>query len=191
VLAELMPAEPEALALLALMLFCESRRGARRTETGAYVPLSQQDVARWSAPQIAQANALLTNASQRGRLGRFQLEAAIQAVHAQRALCGTTDWHAIVLLYSALLRLAPTIGAAVNHAAALAEAHGAPTALAHLDALPAERIADYQPYWALRAHVLARCGHAAAARDAYDRAIGLCEDGAMRAYLQARMAELD
>ena len=124
-LVELMPDEPEALGLLALMLHCEARREARRDDLGDYVPLSEQDVARWSQPMIAEAERHLARAAKAGRIGPFQLEAAIQSAHAQRAATGTTDWQAISLLYEGLVRMAPTIGALVGRAAAVAEARDA------------------------------------------------------------------
>jgi RNA polymerase sigma-70 factor (ECF subfamily) len=179
----LLPDEPEACGLLALMLHCEARRGARRDAAGAYVPLSRQAVALWSRPLITEAEELLAAASRAQRLGRFQLEAAIQSVHAQRAVTGRTAWEAIALLYEGLLRCAPTVGARVGHAAALAEARGPEPALAALDAVPPEVVTAYQPYWALRAHLLARHGRAAEAEQAYARAIGLSEDPAVREFL--------
>jgi RNA polymerase sigma-70 factor (ECF subfamily) len=121
-LVRLMPAEPEVRGLLALMLHSAARRDARRNATGAYVPLSEQDVARWSVAMIDEAERCLSAAAQAGQVGRFQLEAAIQSVHARRAQVGHTDWEAIALLYEGLVRLAPTTGALVGHAAAVAEA---------------------------------------------------------------------
>ncbi|HEX7968532.1 MAG TPA: DUF6596 domain-containing protein, partial [Stellaceae bacterium] len=189
-LARLMPAEPEVQGLLALMLYCESRRESRRTAPGGYVPLSEQDVARWSRPMIDEADRLVATAAQGGRIGHFQLEAAIQSVHAARASTGRTDWEAIALLYEALVRLAPTIGAMVGRAAAVAEARDAATGWALLESIPAEAVASYQPYWALAAHLLGRMQRAEEAGAAYTRAIGLCEDPAMRDFLaqQARQA---
>ena len=131
------------------MLHCEARREARRDDRGDYVPLSEQDVARWSQPMIAEAERLSPAPPRLGRIGPFQLEAAIQSAHAQRAATGTTDWQAIALLYEGLVRMAPTIGALVGRAAAVAEARDAETALPLLEELPAERVATYQPYWAL------------------------------------------
>jgi len=113
-------------------------------------------------------------------------ENAIQSAHAQRALNGKTDWEAIALLYEGLLRYAPTIGARVAYAAALAEARAADAGLAALDAIPADAVAAYQPYWALRGHLLKGLGRKAQARAAYDRAIGLSEDPALREFLLRR-----
>ena len=179
----LLPDEPEASGLLALMLHCEARRPARRDEEGAYVPLTRQDVTRWSRPLVEEAERILTAAARLSKPGRFQLEAAIQSVHAQRAVTGLTDWDAIALLYEGLVRIAPTIGARVAHAAALTEARGARAGLAALDAMPAEAVIAYQPYWALRAHLLRRLGRTSQAREAYAAAIGLSEDPAVREFL--------
>ncbi len=189
-LLRLLPEEPEAKGLLALMLYCESRRGARRSVAGDYVPLSQQDTARWSRPMISEAGRLLRDAERAAHIGRFQLEAAIQSVHAQRARSGRTDWESIALLYEGLVQLAPTIGAQVGRAAAMAEARDAASGLALLQAIPSEIVADYQPYWALAAHLFKRLHRDDEAAAAYERAIGLCEDPAMRAFLmrQARIA---
>ena len=189
-LVELMPDEPEALGLLSLMLHCEARREARRDDLGDYVPLSEQDVARWSQPMIEEAERLLAHAAKAGRIGPFQLEAAIQSAHAHRAATGATDWQAHRLLYEGLVRMAPTIGALVGRAAAVAEARGAETGLALLEGLPPERIATYQPYWALTAHLLVRSRRPREAHAAYERAIGLCTDDAMRAFLIDRAAQI-
>jgi len=186
-LSRLLSDEPETLGLLALMLHCEARREARRSPGGAYVPLSEQLSSQWSRPMIAEAEAVLAAAARAGRIGRFQLEAAIQSAHAQRVNGSGPDWAGIALLYEGLVRLAPTTGALVGRAAAVAEAHGAAAGWALLAALPAESVAAYQPYWALAAHLLARLGRQDEARVAYGRAIGLCEDPAMRAFLAARM----
>ena len=186
----LMPAEPEAQGLLALMLYCEARRGARRSAAGGYVPLSEQDVTLWAKPMIEEADGLLVAAGQAGRIGRFQLEAAIQSAHARRAATGGTDWESIALLYEELVHLAPTIGALVGRAAAVAEARGAPAGWALLEALPAEAIKTYQPYWALAAHLLRRMARGDEAATACSRAIGLCEDEAAREFL-AREAGAD
>ena len=186
--ARLRPDEPEAQGLLALMLHCEARRAARRDAAGAYVPLGFQDLRRWSRPMIEEAEEVLAGAARLKAAGRFQLEAAIQSVHAQRVRTGETDWEAVTLLYEGLLRHAPTIGARVAHAAALGEARDAEAGLAALDAIPPDEVATYQPYWALRGHMLKALGRAAEAGEAYERAIGLSEDPAVRAFLLGRRA---
>ncbi|HTO55311.1 MAG TPA: DUF6596 domain-containing protein [Myxococcota bacterium] len=187
-LVVLQPDEPEALGLLSLMLYCESRRAARRSANGSYVPLSEQDVACWDDAAIAEAESLLHAAAALGRHERFQLEAAIQSVHAQRKRTGETDWEAVALLYAGLLRLAPTIGGRVSQAAALGEARGPAAGWSALAAIHAEDVVTYQPYWALRAHLLGRLGRSSEAETAFQRAIGLCEDPAVRAFLGERAA---
>jgi predicted RNA polymerase sigma factor len=182
-LARLLPAEPETHGLLALMLHCEARRGARRDATGAYVPLTCQNVRLWSQPMIEEAERLLAAAAAARKPGRFQLEAAIQSAHAERAATGITDWEAITLLYEELIRLAPSIGARVAYAAALGEASNAERSLAALDAIPSDAVRTYQPYWALRAHLLRRLGRASDATEAFARAIEVSEDMAVRDFL--------
>jgi RNA polymerase sigma-70 factor (ECF subfamily) len=188
-LARFMPGDPEALGLLALMLYCESRRDARRSATGSYVPLSEQNVTSWSRPMIEEAEALLTIAGKAERVGRFQLEAAIQSVHARRIVTGNTDWEAIALLYEGLVGVAPTVGTLVGRAAAVAEARDAATAWALLQQIRGDDAKAYQPYWALAAHLLKCMGLAAEAAEAYAQATGLCEDPAMREFLMQRAAQ--
>ncbi|SDR42046.1 RNA polymerase sigma-70 factor, ECF subfamily [Rhizobiales bacterium GAS113] len=189
-LLRFMPAEPEVQGLVALMLHCEARREARRSETGAYVPLSNQDPVRWSQPMIEEAEQLLLAAHEANRIGRFQLEAAIQSVHARRAVTGDTDWEALALLYEGLTRFAPTLGALVGRAAAVAEARNAEAGWALLEAIPEGAVDHYQSYWALAAHLLARLQRVEEALSAYSRAIGLCEDPAIREFLAQRAARL-
>lgn len=189
-LVQLMPAEPEAKGLLALMLHCEARRNARRTQDGAYVPLLEQDVTRWSRETMDEAEQWLSEASQAHRFGRFQFEAAIQSAHAQRARTGTTDWEAIALLYEGLVSFSPTIGARVSHSAAVAEAKGPENGWRLLETISPDEVADYQPYWALAAHLHAQMRRSADAAMAYRRAIGLCEDPAMREFLRRQMQRL-
>ena len=184
----LLPDEPEALGLLALMLHADARRAARRVD-GEYVPLTEQDPAAWDAALIDEAEALLHRASAFGIVGRYQLEAAVQSAHAARRLTGRTDWAALEKLYDALLALTGSPVVAINRAVAIAETQGAAAGLAVLDALSGDaRLAEYQPYWAARAGLLARMGDAVAAATAYDRAIGLESDPAVRRFLQARRA---
>jgi len=185
-LLQLMPAQPEAQGLLALMLHCEARRGARRTPAGEFVPLSEQDAASWSQEMIGEAERLLGAASRAQQIGRFQLEAAIQSAHAQRAITGETDWESVALMYEGLVRIVPAVGALVGRAAAVAEARGVAVALGLLQAIPPEAVKAYQPYWALAAHLLSQIGRSAEARDAYERAIGLCGDPAVREFLMRR-----
>ncbi|HTW68944.1 MAG TPA: DUF6596 domain-containing protein [Acetobacteraceae bacterium] len=191
VLTELLPDEPEVLGLLALMLHASARAAARRDGAGGYIPLSAQDPARWNADAIAEAEALLLRASMLRRIGRFQLEAAVQSAHAARRRTGWTDWAAIVSLYDGLLALTESPVVAVNRAVALAETAGAAAGLAALEALAdAPALATYQPYWAARADLLARLGQAGPARAAYARALALERDPAARRFLEARQAAL-
>jgi RNA polymerase sigma-70 factor (ECF subfamily) len=189
VLLALLPEEPEARGLLALMLYCEARRQARRAHDGAYVPLSEQDTRLWSMPLIAQAERLLASAARQQRAGRFQLEAAIQSAHVERARCDRIDWHAIALLYEGLVRMAPTLGALVGRAAALAEARGPDAGVALLDDMRPESVQTYQPYWAVRAHLLQQLGRRTEALEAFDRAIALTEDDAIRQFLLRRRGQ--
>jgi RNA polymerase sigma-70 factor (ECF subfamily) len=180
------PDSAEAHGLLALLLYCESRQPARRTPTGRYIPLERQDPARWDRGQYEEAEQILAHAASRSTSplpGRFQLEAAIQSVHARRARTGSTDWVTIVQLYLGLMQVAPSIGAAVAHAAALSRAYGPRAGLDALYGIPAQAVASYQPYWAVLAHVQRLLGlpEAAATRR---RAIGLTTSEAVRAFLQ-------
>jgi RNA polymerase sigma-70 factor (ECF subfamily) len=185
--ASLLPDEPEALGLLALMLYAEARRAARRSAQGDYVPLAEQDTRLWNADLIADAEALLRAASAKGTLGRYQLEAAIQSAHVVRRLTGRADWTAIERLYDALFALTQSPVVAINRAVAIAETRDAAAGLAALDALSEDRrLADYQPYWAARAGLLARAGSAKEADRAYELAIGLESDPAVRRFLEQR-----
>jgi predicted RNA polymerase sigma factor len=183
VLLQLMPGEAEVLGLLALMLHCEARRKARRDRDGHYVPLSEQDPKLWWFPLIEEAEQYLAEAFQHGRPGRFQLEAAIQSVHAERVRTGRTDWAATVAFYEQLIRISSTIGRQTAYAAAVAEANGPARGLAVLNAIDPTSVSTYQPYWAVRAHLLQRLGDSHEAQQAYDRAIGLAEDQAIREFL--------
>jgi predicted RNA polymerase sigma factor len=187
VLLQLMPQEAEVQGLLALMLHCEARRTARRDQDGRYVPLSEQDSGRWSLPLIEEAERHLAEASNRSRTGRFQLEAAIQSVHAERARSGQTEWAAIVLFYEQLIRISPTLGTRTGYAAAVGEANGAEAGLAALDKIDSDDVSVYQPYWAVRAYLLQRLGKTSEAANAFDRAIGLAEDPAVRQFLLQRL----
>ncbi|HEY6511108.1 MAG TPA: DUF6596 domain-containing protein [Burkholderiaceae bacterium] len=190
--ASLLPDEGEALGLLSLMLHSHARRDARRDAAGDYVPLSEQDPARWDAALVDEAETLLHRANGcAGAPGRFQLEAAVQSAHAMRRRSGVIDWPAIEHLYDALCELTGSPVAALNRAVALAETRGPAAGLAALDVLAADpRLADYQPHWAARAELLARSGAAAAAQQAYALAIGLEREPAVRRYLQRRAAAL-
>ena len=187
----LLPDAPEALGLLALMLFAEARRGARRTAAGDYVPLAEQDTDAWDARLIDEAETLLRRSSAMCEIGRYQLEAAVQSAHVVRRLTGAADWAAIEQLYDALLALTGSPVVAINRAVAVAQTQGAAAGLAALDALSDDaRLAEYQPYWAARAGLLAQMGDTQAADRAYERAIGLERDPAVRRFLLARRAAI-
>jgi RNA polymerase sigma-70 factor (ECF subfamily) len=189
--ASLLPQEPEALGLLSLMLHAQARRRARRDAEGAYVPLDRQDVALWDERLIREAEALLRRASALDGIGRYQLEAAVQSAHVVRRRTGSADWAAIDRLYEALesLTLSPVV--TINRAIAIAHTRGPQAGLQLLDSLSADaRLADYQPYWAARAGLLARAGDAAQADRSYERAIGLERDPAVRQFLQRQREAL-
>ena len=185
--ASLLEHEPEALGLLALMLHVQARRPARRDAAGEYVPLAAQDPAAWQDELIEEAEALLLRAATLARIGRFQLEAAIQSAHAARRLTGRTAWREIVALYDALWAATGSPVVALNRAVALGELHGPAAGLAALDAIAGDpRMAIYQPYWAARAALQAglRGAGSDAADAAYARAIALEPDAAVRDFLQ-------
>src|SRR5438876_4021848 len=183
VLLQLMPGEAEVQGLLALTLHCEARRPARRDAKGRYVPLSEQNPEQWWGPLIEEAERHLAEGFKLGRIGRFQLEAAIQSAHAERARSGRTDWAAIVLFYEQLLKVSGALGTRVGNAAAVAEANGLEAGLAVLESIDRDAVADYQPYWAVRAHLLQKIGKTGQASEAYDRAIGLAVDTAVGEFL--------
>jgi RNA polymerase sigma-70 factor (ECF subfamily) len=189
-LVDLLPAEPEAYGLLALMLHCEARKLARRSPDGAFIPLDEQDMRLWSRKIIDDAERALADAAKLNRMGRFQIEAAIQSVHAQRIFGGDVSWRAIALLYEALLSFSPTMGVLVGRAAAIAEVDTAAAGLALLEEIPEDHIRAYQPYWALRGHLLRRLQRDDQADDAYRRAVGLSEDEAVRAFLLSKIGRV-
>jgi RNA polymerase sigma-70 factor (ECF subfamily) len=185
--ASLLPDEPEALGLSALMLHAEARRAARRDAQGDYVPLVDQDAKLWNRELIGEAEALLVRASRMSRVGRYQLEAAVQSAHAIRRLTGRPDWTAIEQLYDALYVITGSPVVAINRAIVIAGMRGPAAGLAALDAIADDaRLREYQPYWAARAELLMRTGEARAADSAYARAIGLEPDPAVRRFLQRR-----
>jgi RNA polymerase sigma-70 factor, ECF subfamily len=179
----LQPDSAEAAGLLALMLYCEARRPARFDDAGRFVPLAAQDSARWDAAALAEAEQQLRRAASLRAPGMFQLEAAIQSAHCQRACGGTTPWTAIAALYAALVARYPSIGACIGQAVAQAEAGDPAAGLATLAALPGEATRAHQPYWVALAHLRRLCGDAAAANEALRRAVGLTDDPRLREYL--------
>ncbi|MBK6685786.1 MAG: RNA polymerase subunit sigma-70 [Deltaproteobacteria bacterium] len=189
-LLTLLPEEPEVKGLLALMLFCEARRGARLDAQGRFVPLAEQDPGRWSSPLIIEAEVLLSEAARALRFGRFQCEAAIQSVHAQRGITGVTQHHALRTLYDLLLIHVPSMGVAVARAAALLEAGDLQGGQHALDALTAEDAHRYQPYWVTRARLYELRGAPSEQRAALRRALGLTEDPAVRSFLTDKLLAL-
>lgn len=183
----LVPDEPEALGLLSLMLHCHARHRARLDADGSYVPLHSQDTGSWDHAMIDHAEGILQKAGRMKRPGRFQIEAAIQSAHAQRRTSGRVEWPVIAGLYQLLVGFTPALGARIGHAIATAHGTGIEQGLALLNDLPQERLADHQPYWAARAHLLTLRGQTGEAKAAYERAIGLSEDPAVRAYLLAQI----
>ena len=187
----LLPEEPEALGLLALMLHAEARRRARRGTDGEFVPFAQQDPELWDWRMIDEAEALLRRASAPGCIGRYQLEGALQSAHVYRRRTGRANWVEVVQLYDALSMLTGSPVVAINRALAVAELQGAGAALEGMEAVAADaRLAEYQPYWAARAELLAKTGTYGEARHAYEVAIGLERDPAVRRFLQRRRAAL-
>jgi predicted RNA polymerase sigma factor len=187
----LLPEEPEALGLLALLLHAEARRRARRQEHGEYVPLAEQDPASWDSRMILEAEALLRRASALGAIGRYQLEGALQSAHVARCRTGHANWAEVAQLYDALFALSGSPVVAINRALAIAETQGAGAALDALQEVAAdERLAEYQPYWAARAELLARTGAHGEARHAYEVAIGLERDDSVRRFLRRRQSAL-
>lgn len=184
---ELLPKVPEAKGLLALMLLCQARREARRDQDGQYVPFSEQDPKLWSTDFMGEAERNLEAAVSMKQPGRYQLEACIQSAHIDRRLTGRENWEDVLALYEGLLYVAPSVGALVNRASALAEVNGSSAGLEALEDIEVEFSESYQPYWALRGHLLNQLGRGDEARVAYERAIGMSEDPAVRTFLAEKM----
>ena len=187
-LAELMPDEPEVVGLLALMLLVESRRPARTTTDGALVLLVDQDRARWDRRLIAEGQTLVRRCLDLNRPGPYQLQAAINAVHADAVSAAGTDWGQILQLYDRLLALTPTPVVALNRAVALAEVEGPAAALRIVDGLDLD---DYYLFHAIRADLLRRLGRGSQAAEAYQAAIARSENAAEREFLRARLGAIN
>jgi RNA polymerase sigma-70 factor (ECF subfamily) len=182
----LAPGDAEAHGLAALVELSVARAAARIDGNARYVPLAEQDVSLWDAGLIERAHQHLRKAHVLGQLGRFQLEAAIQAVHCARRGTATTDWPTLLNLHQALDRLAPTLGSGVALAVVVAEIEGPAAGLRHLDALDGRYGTSsrrFQPAWAARAHLLRQQGAVAEAIEAYDHAIKLTHEASARRYL--------
>jgi RNA polymerase sigma-70 factor (ECF subfamily) len=186
ILARLMPDEPEVLGLLALMLLIDARR-AGRFSGGVLIPLPEQDRSRWDRELIGEGHAIVRQCLRRGRPGRYQILAAINAVHTDASTADDTDWAQIIALYDQLMAVDPTPVVALNRAIAVAEVHGPQRALDILDSVPLER---YHAYQAARADLLRRAGDLPEAALAYRRALDLAGNPAERAFLQGRLDAL-
>ncbi len=185
-LVELMPDEPEALGLVALMVLTESRRAARTGPDGSLVLLADQDRARWDRELIAEGQDLVRCCLRRGRPGAYQIQAAIHAVHSDAPAAAVTDWGQILQLYDQLLVVAPGPVVALNRAVAVAEVQGPAAALTLVDGLDLDR---YYLHHAIRADLLRRLGRPGEAAQAYSEALALTGNAAERAYLAARLAD--
>ncbi len=186
-LAELMPDEPEVFGLLALTLLSESRRAARTSADGALVTLAEQDRERWNGTLVAEGQAIVRDCLRKNAPGPYQIQAAIQAVHADARTVEATDWRQIVQLYDHLLEIDPSPVVALNRAVAVAEVEGPGTALPLVDALD---LGTYHVFHAVRADLLCRLGRGAEASAAYGIAIALTENAAEQGFLRRRRASL-
>ena len=186
-----MPQEPEPKGLLALMLYCQARRAARRDAAGRFVPLDRQDARLWDRTLVIEAEGLLTRAAQAGRFGRFQCEAAIQSVHVQRPITGRLNLTALRALYDLLVDQTGSLGAQIGRAVVMAEAGEPVAAMAALEALPQDRVATHQPWWVARARLAKLAGDAALHASALQQAIALTRDSAVRAFLADQVPEPD
>ncbi|WP_371401750.1 RNA polymerase sigma factor [Kribbella sp. NBC_00662] len=184
-----LPAEGEVAGLLALMLLTDARRPARTTADGALVPLPEQDRTLWDARAIAEGTELITSTLQAAPVGRYQLQAAIAAVHDSAARAEDTDWREILMLYELLESTAPGPMVTLNRIVAVAMVHGPAAGLALLDDVDAA-LQGHHRLAAVRAHLLELSGSAVAARQAYELAARLTQSLPEQRYLQARAAKL-
>jgi RNA polymerase sigma-70 factor, ECF subfamily len=180
-LTELMPDEPEARGLLALMLLIEARRPARTSPDGRLVLLADQDRSRWDGDLVAEGQAIVRQCLRRNQPGPYQIQAAINAVHSDAPTAADTDWRQILALYDQLLAVAPTPVVALNRAVAVAEVEGPGAALALVEDLDLD---DYHVFHAIRADLLRRLGRPTEAAAAYDAAIARTDNAAEQAFLR-------
>jgi RNA polymerase sigma-70 factor (ECF subfamily) len=183
----LMPREPEATGLLALMLLVDARRAARLGSAGEMIVLAEQDRARWNRARIEEGQALVRRCLRWHRPGPYQIQAAINAVHADARTAADTDWPQILALYDQLAAIAPSPIVALNRAVVVAEMHGPRAALTLVDALALD---DYHVFHAIRADLLRRLGRLTDAADAYDLALARTDNAAERAFLRKQRAAI-
>ena len=189
--ATLLPGQPEALGLAALLSYCEARRAARLDAQGGFVPLDEQLTSRWDRNLMRQANEYLAQAAASKQPGPYQLEAAIQAAHMEGLESGDVPWVAIERLFEELIAVGSTLGASIGHAVAAAHTADDPgRGLRLLDSIPSNLVIGHQPWWTARAKLLVWAGRSGAASDAYGRALALTNDSAIRGWLAERMAAL-
>lgn len=186
-LVALMPDEPEAQGLLALLLLNESRRAARVGADGSLIRLADQDRTIWDAALISEGQRIVRECVRRGQPGTYQLQAAIAAVHSDAKTVGATDWQSIVQLYDHLLQLAPSDVVRLNRAVAYAEVAGAEPALAEVERL--DSLSEYYLWHATRADLLQRVGRHEAAAEAFRRAADLTANEAEQRYLRERQRQ--
>jgi RNA polymerase sigma-70 factor (ECF subfamily) len=188
--SEMLPDRAEPIGLLSLMLYSNARAVARRKD-GEYVPLAEQDPASWDGETLYEAERLLRKAFAMNEIGRYQLEAALQSAHVLRMCTGTNNWREVVDLYDGLMALSDSPVVAINRSLALAQIDGPQVGLKSLQAIGATvNLAEYQPYWAALADLLAKTGATDQAHHAYEIAIGLERDPAVRRFLQDRQFAL-
>lgn len=192
IVCDLLPAEPEARGLLALMAFCKARHRARTDAAGNFVPLAQHDLRLWDREAIERADQWLWAAAQQRRPGPFQLEAAVQSAHCHRLFTGQTPWKAIAHLYQQINAHFPTEGSRVAGAIASGEAGDIPGALRQLDQMDPQAMQNYQPWWVARAYLLSRDGPArrSEADKCYQTAIGLTVDPKIKKHLESERQTL-
>jgi RNA polymerase sigma-70 factor, ECF subfamily len=179
----LLPQEPEALGLLALMLYVDARKNARWGPDGSFIPLKDQNANLWARAKIEEADDLMFRASKLGCLGRFQIEAAIQSIHIQTPITGSTNWAALRAFHESLLTNRPSVGAFVSYAAVLQAMGQGRSALGVLFSLDPALVITYQPYWVTLAAAHRVCHEVSAAAVALERAVGLTENPKVRAFL--------
>ncbi len=192
VLVQLMPDEPEVLGLLGLMLLHDSRRAARTSPDGALVTLEEQDRALWDGAEIEEGIALIERALRMGRVGPYQIQGAIAALHSEAESPDETDWEQISILYASLFRLTPTVVVALNHAVAVAMSRGLATGLKLIDELgESGKVDGYYLFHSARADLLRRLGRSSEAAKSYREALEMVGNGLERDYLLRRLSECE